>query len=521
MLVGSVLRGSAFFLMVIMFAGFLGLMNVDVRVKACGQPEVWWYDIGTGSVCWRADLAASFDIFEGFLVDFDGDHNTFAFSSGINSDPEYGDSATLGVCYATNVSAWFGYAFTIGTLRVEGPTAHINEAYAGHFTEWFYFWVPKTTPPTDWVVCLQRSDGVNPIEVRDTFWYKYRDRPWQEFTPPSSLNVTIKARCNTEDEDVNVSIVMDGSPTGYTTPYTFTGLTAIHTFSVPSIDPHGCQFTCWSTGEKNTIITATTCGTYTAYYNIDAHDFAVKNVTLSKTVVGQGYCMNITVTVVNQGNFTEWFGVAAPYFDGIVVLTPQQWETFWSLGDVDRDGYIDLTDYDLIEDALWSYPGNLNYNPYADINQDGEIDTVDKIINAFNRGKDIWTYFELELPPIGMRAQRGVKPCVCTRAPLTLTWNTTGVPYGNYTITANATIVLGETDTNDNTYTDGWVVVTIPGDVDGNGEVDTGDKIKVGNALWSYPGEPRYNPNADVNCDGEIDTGDKIVIALHLWQSWS
>ncbi|NIR87823.1 hypothetical protein GWO13_09825 [Candidatus Bathyarchaeota archaeon] len=45
---------------------------------------------------------------------------------------------------------------------------------------------------------------------------------------------------------------------------------------------------------------------------------------------------------------------------------------------------------------------------------------------------------------------------------LTLTWNTTDVPAGNYTIKANATQVLGETDTTDNTYADDTVLVKAP-----------------------------------------------------------
>jgi len=85
-----------------------------------------------------------------------------------------------------------------------------------------------------------------------------------QITP--TYNVTIKAHCNTEGVDVAVSITMDGNPTGYTTPYTFTGLTGTHTFTVPDTDPNGHPFKRWSTGETSTTITVTEGGTYTAYY---------------------------------------------------------------------------------------------------------------------------------------------------------------------------------------------------------------------------------------------------------------
>jgi hypothetical protein len=81
-----------------------------------------------------------------------------------------------------------------------------------------------------------------------------------------TYDVTITAHCNTEGVDISVPITMDGSPTGYNTPHTFTGLTGTHTFTVPNTDPSGHPFKQWSTGETSTTITVSTGGTYTAYY---------------------------------------------------------------------------------------------------------------------------------------------------------------------------------------------------------------------------------------------------------------
>ncbi|MDH5389906.1 MAG: dockerin type I domain-containing protein [Candidatus Bathyarchaeota archaeon] len=310
------------------------------------------------------------------------------------------------------------------------------------------------------------------------------------------------------------TFTLDGSPTPYTTPHTFTGLKGTHTFTVPNTDPNGHTFKRWSTGETNTTITVTTGGTYTAYYGIS--DVAVTNVTFSKTVVGQGCCMNITVTVENQGNFTEWFGVVAPYFDGVVIPTSAQWETFWSMGDVNLDGYINQIDEDIIMDNLF-WTGPPGGNP-ADINSDGSVDVADLWICAVNQGLDIWTHFGLPLPLIG--TQRGVKLCVCVRTTLTFTWNATGFSCGNYTITAYANTVPGETETTDNTYTDGLVLVTVVGDVNGDGKVGAPDIIKVGDALFSIPGDSNYNPNADLNGDGKVGAPDIILIGDHLFESW-
>jgi hypothetical protein len=41
------------------------------------------------------------------------------------------------------------------------------------------------------------------------------------------------------------------------------------------------------------------------------HDVAITNITPFKTVVGQGYSLNINVTVANQGGYTETFNATA------------------------------------------------------------------------------------------------------------------------------------------------------------------------------------------------------------------
>jgi len=81
-------------------------------------------------------------------------------------------------------------------------------------------------------------------------------------------DATINAYCNTEATPVSVSITMDGSPTGFNTPHTFTDLTGVHTFTVPSIDVNGHSFKQWNTGSTNTNITVASAGTYMAYYGL-------------------------------------------------------------------------------------------------------------------------------------------------------------------------------------------------------------------------------------------------------------
>jgi len=105
---------------------------------------------------------------------------------------------------------------------------------------------------------------------------------------------------------------------------------------------------------------------------------------------------------------------------------------------------------------------------------------------------------------------------------LTFTWDTTGFAYGNYTISAVVDTVSGENDTTDNTYSNGKVLVTIPGDCNGDRLVDIFDIASI-SAHWS-PGPPigplGYHANADINDDGAVDIFDIGITSANWEQSW-
>ena len=162
------------------------------------------------------------------------------------------------------------------------------------------------------------------------------------------------------------------------------------------------------------------------------HDVAITDVTLSKTIVGHGYSLNISVTITNKGNFTETF----------------------------------------------------NFTAYANTTIIGTFMNV--ILSSGNS------------------------------ATVTFTWNTAGFAKGNYTISAYAEPVPGETDTADNTFTDGWVIVAMVGDVDGDGRVSGLDLTTVAWSFGSYPSHPRWNPNADIDGDNKVSGYDLTVTAKNF-----
>jgi hypothetical protein len=111
-------------------------------------------------------------------------------------------------------------------------------------------------------------------------------------------------------------------------------------------------------------------------------------------------------------------------------------------------------------------------------------------------------------------------------ATVTFTWDTAGFAYGNYTVSAYAWPVQGETSTGDNTFTDGTVIISHVGDITGDGKCDIQDLARVSGAFGSRrvndPDDPRYGqywhpvtcptcphtPNADITNDAKIDIQD-------------
>jgi len=96
---------------------------------------------------------------------------------------------------------------------------------------------------------------------------------------------------------------------------------------------------------------------------------------------------------------------------------------------------------------------------------------------------------------------------------VTFVWNASGYAVANYTLNAYATPVLGETDTADNSYTDGIIKVVIVGDINGDNKVDIKDVSSVAKAFGTSMGQPGYTPNGDATDDHKIDIKDVSTTA--------
>ncbi|MEM2589394.1 MAG: hypothetical protein QXT44_06305, partial [Candidatus Bathyarchaeia archaeon] len=90
---------------------------------------------------------------------------------------------------------------------------------------------------------------------------------------------------------------------------------------------------------------------------------------------------------------------------------------------------------------------------------------------------------------------------------VSILWDTTGLTLGNYTITANITILPYEEDIADNVCKI-WVKIVIPGNVNGDNIVDMSDVGIVLRAYGTKKGDSKWDSNLDINGDNIVDMSD-------------
>jgi len=105
-----------------------------------------------------------------------------------------------------------------------------------------------------------------------------------------------------------------------------------------------------------------------------------------------------------------------------------------------------------------------------------------------------------------------------TQVTIPFAWNTTNFAKGKYTLSAYAWPVPGENNTADNRFVDGWIIVSILGDVDGSFRVDGVDLAFLAGAWFSKRGDPNWNPNADIDDSGRVDGGDLAILGSNWFK---
>ncbi len=272
------------------------------------------------------------------------------------------------------------------------------------------------------------------------------------------------------------------------------------------------------------------------------HDVAVINVIPAANVTCEGYSLEIRVKVKNEGTITETFNVTtyanATSIQTLTVtdLAPGNEKTltfFWNTTNVASDNYTIHAkatrvpgETDMIDNTFTDGIVCVNPPPDIAVTNVAPSKTVVKVgcslsvnVTVGNQGYCTVT-FNLTAY-VNTRIIDTFTTITLTSGSsttVTFTLDTTGVAKGNYTITAYAPPVPDEADLVDNTHTDGWVIVTVPGDVDGDFDVDIYDIVKICAKYGSRPPYRPYKPNCDINCDGIINIYDLVIACANYGQ---
>jgi hypothetical protein len=100
------------------------------------------------------------------------------------------------------------------------------------------------------------------------------------------------------------------------------------------------------------------------------------------------------------------------------------------------------------------------------------------------------------------------------------TWVAEDQLMGDCAVWACADPVPDEFDVSDNINAGCWVKITVPGDVDGDFNVDIIDVVKM-TRIYKYEARhPDFDPNADINGDGVISILDVVICTSHYGQKW-
>lgn len=284
------------------------------------------------------------------------------------------------------------------------------------------------------------------------------------------------------------------------------------------------------------------------------HDAAVTQVSIEKAQICQGIVVEVNVTVENQGSYNEIFNVTT-YVNATLLNRTILPISYYSQATIS---------------FMWNttcFPVG-NYTLYANVSMlIGETDTLDNsyvfgvvsiirpiydvaILNITsnkdviaqtysgliyvtikNEGNitstfNVTLYADMDVASVGDEVIIGTVEVSVSGLNLTtiiFIWNTTGVAYGNYTISAYVAPLEAEADLDDNLLIGRWLCISIIGDIDGDFDVDLFDAV---NLLLRYgakvdvPPPPSYDPNCDIDGDGKIDLFDAVRLLTHYGQKY-
>ena len=345
---------------------------------------------------------------------------------------------------------------------------------------------------------------------------------------------TYTLNTTTTDEHVIVDCTLEGQIPGVS------GNGTLATVTLNTTNAGECPLNLYNVDLRDSSDSEIPCQAVSGNFTSMLHDITVADVTASPTAVLPGDIVNVNVTVEDEGNFAEVFNLTA-YANSQVIGTQQ---TSLNSGDLGNLSFTWNTtgcekgDYN-ISASVSLAPGEVNQgnntgiaNTSVTILTPGhDIAVIDLILlktvvgqgysmslgvtvkdyGVFSETFNVTAYANTTLVGTQM-----VTLASAGEAELLFSNSTVSMTKGNYTVSATAGPVSGQTNTSDLSRVDGWVIITIPGDINGDGSVDVYDAILLAAAFYSTPGSSNWNPNADINGDGVVDIYDAIIMAQNF-----
>jgi hypothetical protein len=285
------------------------------------------------------------------------------------------------------------------------------------------------------------------------------------------------------------------------------------------------------------------CQTSNGYVRvISPHDVAVTLVDVSPLLAPIGDPVNIDVSIQNQGSYAEVAQVTA-YVNSTIVGIQQTSLNGGSLANVSFTwnttacakgdylilatispvpGEVDLTDNTKTADSMVTVltlghdVGVVVIEPVKTVVGQGyDLGVTVKVGNCgvFSETFSVTAYMNTTV--LGFQT---VTLSSGTKADILFVKSSLSFSKGNYTLNASVSLVSGETEIDDNTLADGWVIITTPGDIQGDFVVDIYDAISLAKVFGSVPTSLRWDSNADINNDSNVDIYDAIILANHFSQ---
>jgi len=534
------------------------------------EPLVADEDINTAPTVFQAENGTIWLFYSSLVVgaeNYDIYYRTWTQGQGDWSDPRQLTNHINDDTYPAAVQARNG-SICVAWQRRTYPASYDNVMYkAYNGSHWSEEYLLTTSAGDDRVPAItQARDGR--IWV---VWSSLRTGDWEIFykTCSGSLWTPDRRLTTSSNDDVNPSITQarDGTiwivwSSSKSTPSatddlyyktsndngaTWSASTQLTTDTADDLWPSIAQIS----DKKLWVVWTTNRGySYDIYYKtsseITVHDVAISDIHPAFTLPSQGQTVPINVTAQNKGDTSETFTVTC-YINS--TLIGSQEVTLGAVASATLTFQWDTTTFaagKYIANALASTvpgenPASTDDNTLQDdevlivVNHDRAILNVSPSRSSIAQGyvlqihvtvKNEGTYTDtfdvtLKYGSTVIETKRVSDLSSNESRILLFQWNTGGVPFGTYTIAASIIPAPYEKDLADNNGSGGSVRVKLPGDVDGDGDVDIADLSWIARAFGTDSSWPegtdwdQWNPDADINNDNKVDVVDLYIAATN------